>query len=498
VPLAAYFTYVRRHAVLLLVTTILGAMAGTVLGDRLTAYVGTAAVLVPPANLDPQGVPNSNLVPTSDKDALTPDTEAQIATSSVVLEQIRKATGLTAPVETLGERLVIDAPTNTRVLTLSFEARKPANARKGAQIAADAYLAARKQLLADRQASDLAALEAQISALRREYAGASAASTSGAASARATAALRAGTLETKVRSLRRSATRMRTTPVDAGSVLRPAAESGLRARTSPEIPLTSGLLGGLLLGLLLTRIAPRRRVATTTSARAVDPTVDVLALPRARRRGVGQWMRRPIMRRRASRPGPAVRRLRNHVVADGGGVTVLCGPVRPAAVAALTMGLARLLSRLGEPVALVLDDNPKTLRSLRIRPEELRTSTSPTPPDSTHPLAAESEQQPIPDVLAGVTVHRLPSGPDAATVVATLAASYRHVIVALPGTPDAAQCTVARAADRVLLCTERRRSRVRDLRAVVRRLRLVKARITLGLMIGADHSRLWRETGDLL
>jgi hypothetical protein len=179
--------------------------------------------------------------------------------------------------------------------------------------------------------------------------------------------------------------------------------------------------------------------------------------------------------------------LRNHIVADGGGVSALCGPVRPGAAAALAVGLGRLLAHLGDPVAVVVDDSPATLRSLRIRSESLRAVTD-----------AVEHAPPDAEGTAEVTICRMPTGARATAEVAALTRSYRHIVVAFAGTPDARACAVAHAADRVLVYSERRRTRVRDLRVVVRRLRLARARVTMALLIGADRSRLWPETGDLL
>jgi hypothetical protein len=86
-----------------------------------------------------------------------------------------------------------------------------------------------------------------------------------------------------------------------------------------------------------------------------------------------------------------------------------------------------------------------------------------------------------------VASYRWPTGADGTAAAATLKRSYPHVIVVAPGVPDAEVCAIARIADRVLVSAERRRTLVRDVVNVVRRLRLVGAPVTTSLLVGATR-----------
>jgi hypothetical protein len=91
------------------------------------------------------------------------------------------------------------------------------------------------------------------------------------------------------------------------------------------------------------------------------------------------------------------------------------------------------------------------------------------------------------DVYPGVTMYRLPRGVDAAARVAHLSAAYTHVLVVTGGPPTSDICAIAQSAQRVLVCAERQRTRVGDLLATVRQFRLVRARITGSLLVGATR-----------
>ena len=371
-PFAAYPTYIRRHGPLIVVCMLAGLLAGVAVGHRVATYVGTAAVLVPPTDFGPHGVPGAPTTPLREKDAVTPDTEALIATSAPVLSAVRAATGLKAGDAALAKRVSIDAPANTQVLTLSFEARHPKAAKAGAQAAAVAFLAVREHLIADRQAADLSALNAQIAALRDDLAEASARTVTGGSTGRTLARIEQGTVTDKIRSLQRTATRLGTARTNAGMLLRPAEESALHVRLGREVPATSGLMIGLLGGLVLSRLRRRVFVAAWDVRRAdpdTDP-VDVLSLSPVAAAG---GRRRRSRQGQTARTDAGLRRLRNSVVADGAGVTLLTGPARPVVTAGIAGGLARSLARLGESVAVLVDDrDERVLAGLRVSPGSLQ------------------------------------------------------------------------------------------------------------------------------
>ena len=470
VPLTAYFSYARRHAPIIMLCMAAGVAVGVAVGHRVATYVGTAAVFAPPLDLGPHGLPNAGTTPFREKDAVTPDTEAQIATSKPVLNAVRAATGLRADYATLAKRVTIDAPVNTQVIAISFEARHPKAATEGAQAAAQGFIATRARLISNRKDADLAAMRAQEAALLDDLAVAS----KQAAGGDRLAIIQRGVLIDGIRSLRRSEARLVTAQAGAGTILRPATESALHVRLGREVPVASGMLTGLLAGLGLGRLR-RRRFVSAWDLQRIDVAGGRLEVIRvAPPRGVHRLVRQRLRR---SGPDVGLRRLRNATVAAGGGVTMFAGPAGAAVTAGLAGGLARSLARLDEAVAvLVSPDNPKALTALGVSAAALLdVDTSPVTGGRVAPERGD------------VAVYRLPTGTEATAAVAALRRSYPQTIVITYGPPDAAICAVARLADRVLVSAERRRTAVGDVVNVVRRLRIVGAPATTSLLVGATR-----------
>jgi capsular polysaccharide biosynthesis protein len=476
VPLTAYFSYARRHGLVIVLCMFLGVVAGVAVGHRVATYVGTASVLAPPLDLGPHGLPDTPTTPLREKDAVTPDTEAEIATSTPVLTAVRKATGLKANFPELAKRVTIDAPTNTQVLTISFEARQPKAALAGAEAAAEAFIVMRARLISDRQAADVGALNAQIAALRTDLAAAGAqAATSGRTSS-IVAQIEQGAIVDKIRSLQRSETRLATAKTNAGTILRPATESAIRVRLGREVPIASGLMLGFLGGLALGRLRRRRFTTAWDLQRAVSDgePIDVIPISyvvtsshRGERHGIG---------RRFGRDG-GLRRLRNVVVSSGGGLTLITGPARTDVTAKIGWGFARTLARLDEPVAiLVAEDNAAALNAINLSSGALLDIESSL-------VTTGLRRGDVGDVAA----YHWPTGTDGSAAAAALRRAYPHVVVVAPGEPNAAVCAIARVADRVVISAERRRTAVRDVVNVVRRLRLVGATVRTSLLVGASR-----------
>jgi hypothetical protein len=413
-------------------------------------------------------VPGTSAAPLREKDAVTPDTEAQIATATPVLVSVRTATHSHASYPALADRITVDAPPNTNVLSISFSATRPKVATEGAQAAAIAFIALRARLIDDRQAADIAALNAQIDALNGDLATAATDTISGGPTNRASARITQEVVTSKIRTLQRAQLRLTLDKPAAGTVLRPAVATAARPRLGREVPITSGLLVGLLIGLLLGRVRPRRFLSARDlqqAATGADP-VDVIAVSVA-----GGGRRRSRSRRSSLDPG--LGRLRNVTVAGGGGLTVVTGPARRSVTATIEAGLARTLARVGQGVAvLVSEDDAPLLAALRFSPESLR----------------DMDRDPVATGLAApehgdIVAYRLRAKSDATAAAATLRRSYPHVLVPAPGEPDARVCAIARTADRVVVAAEQRQTHVRDVVDTIRRLRLVGAPVTTTLLV---------------
>jgi hypothetical protein len=407
VPLSTYTAVLRRNGWLIAAMMAIGAVIGLFVAARSTTYVADTIVLVPDARLDPQLYQDNSTSAT----ALGADTEAAIATSTPVVDAARSAAGPHSD-----GSLVISAPPNTTALELSFTGPTPARARAGADAAAAAYIAQRSDLLGDAQEQALSTFDAQASALTAKLPQARAAERVGTTTQRAAATAYANALVARIRAARSEQLDLESGPPDEASVLRPATDEPVRRHVGRAIPVTSGIVLGGLAALVIGAGRPR------TVDRSAEVEFDdglstgVIARVTKTRRGAGRVV-----------DGKGIRRLRNHVVADGGGLTLICGPASAETVRAVGRLLAGRLSVVGAATTFV--ELPGTV----------------------------------------------PAGQAGRAAVVELRRNHRHVIVVAPDT-DADACTIARIADRVLLCVEQGVDPMRDLVDVRGRLQLVGAR----------------------
>lgn len=442
IPLARYGAFVRRHRWLILALAVVGAVIGASLGSRTTTYVASSSVVVDPATLQ-QGVAQGDI----GRDAISADTESHIATSTPVLEAARRATGINEPLLQFADRLTLDAPPNTRVLTLRFSAGNPKTAAVGAVAAANAYLLERAHILGDRRDAGLAQLNAQISGLQPRMDAAAVAANQGTATDRLAAASLADALSHDIRNLREQRLAILTSGPSIGALLRPPDDTRLHTRGGGMVPITSGALIGLAIALLIVRLRPEVAGDRADAVLSADPTVaatDVLATVH------------PIRRRDSA--DRDVRGLRNVVVAGGGGITLVCGVADAALQLELSGRLARALAALGGRAALIT------------RPGE----PAPFEPTVTELLLTE---------VSAVTAVRT---------------NFDHVIVALPGRPDADLYEIAANADRVVVVSEPRKTTVADLSELLRQLQLVGAPIAGTVLVRGREARMprfrWRAT----
>jgi Mrp family chromosome partitioning ATPase len=170
VDLRDYGLIIRRHAVLIVVLTVLGAIAGAgyaVLSGH--TYAATAQVLVTPVTQGPAA--SSTAQQTAQANMSTEQAVAQ--SPPVVLQAARllhvQPSALQAATP---KRLTVNVPattlTTSNLLQITWQAKSPAAAQAGANAFATAYLSYRRQLLASQITSQTASLSHGLALVQQQ------------------------------------------------------------------------------------------------------------------------------------------------------------------------------------------------------------------------------------------------------------------------------------------------------------------------------------------
>lgn len=250
--LEAHLGWVARHAVLLVVSSLLGGLVGIglVVADR-PLVTAEASVLLSRLPARPQLDPTAEEPP-----EVTIDTDAALLDSTAVTAAVARSTG-TEP-EAVADRLEVRATPLTRVLHVSFSAPDAVTAEEGARSAVTALLEERAELMA-------AALT-PVADMRQEL-------------ARLRDKLEAGTtitgtatpdslLLTRLQAQVRFLSALSSGDQSMGRILRRAGAVGPASRANPEVKVSGGAMAGLLLGIGLGLVLDARGRSRTGSARA--------------------------------------------------------------------------------------------------------------------------------------------------------------------------------------------------------------------------------------
>lgn len=136
VTVGEFFRLVRRHAVALVVATLIGAALGAAFQlGRPATFTASESVLLP-----------SDRSTSSNEPPVTIDTDAQLVTSDPVLKAVSAATGGTSTHAQVAARLDVTAIPNTRILHIAYTAASPDQALRGVQAATREFLGLRDQL----------------------------------------------------------------------------------------------------------------------------------------------------------------------------------------------------------------------------------------------------------------------------------------------------------------------------------------------------------------
>ncbi|CCH79226.1 conserved membrane hypothetical protein [Nostocoides japonicum T1-X7] len=152
--LGGYSRFLRRHAVAILVPTVLAVVgaASWSLGEG-SPSVATISVLIPPEPVYPGGDPWTR----------TLDTEAQFAYSAPVLEAMSRVAA--RPVAADDSGLSVTAIPNSRILNLSYQSMSPTTASAVVSAAAQSMLDSRNEYLRARQTRAFDGIDARSAAV---------------------------------------------------------------------------------------------------------------------------------------------------------------------------------------------------------------------------------------------------------------------------------------------------------------------------------------------
>jgi capsular polysaccharide biosynthesis protein/MinD-like ATPase involved in chromosome partitioning or flagellar assembly len=256
--LADYTGVLRRRGWLIVLVAVIG-LLGSVGYYKLAhkVYTGSASVFVTATSGTSNQVANSRTTGT-----VNLDTEAQVVQSVAVAQAAGKLLHSPETPQKLIKRVTVTVPANSQVLTISCEARSAVNAARCAQSFAEAYLNYSSS-------STITAVNGQISALQSRI--------NGLESASAKLALEVGSLPTnsperasaseelnsdrsQLKALNNQVALLITQRANpsAGSIISNATPP--QSATSPKALLVvpSGLLIGLLAGMILAYVVDRR------------------------------------------------------------------------------------------------------------------------------------------------------------------------------------------------------------------------------------------------
>jgi capsular polysaccharide biosynthesis protein len=172
VRLGRYGGFVRRQWPVLLLTVLLGGGLGALRSATTQhSYTSTVAVLAPPVAVE-TGLPPTDAGPFQPVDPAplldTVDTEAQLATSGLVLEQLKHVPGFNVPGDRLAQRVTVTASPYSRVLIIGVRANRPGNARQGARVVGRTFVKVRARVIGQYQTRNRQAINRRVAVLQAE------------------------------------------------------------------------------------------------------------------------------------------------------------------------------------------------------------------------------------------------------------------------------------------------------------------------------------------
>ncbi|HEY6740531.1 MAG TPA: hypothetical protein VI076_16945 [Actinopolymorphaceae bacterium] len=161
VPASFWTSALRRQAFLIAFFLVLGAAAGVGIAiGKGEEYTSTAAILIDPLEGNPYSPDGRG------EQLVNLRTEAALVTTTPVTKLVNRKLRTDFSEQDLRRQVLVEVPTNTQVLEISFTAGGGPQARAGAQAFAEAYLQYRKQRAQSIIASDLERVRRQQTSVR--------------------------------------------------------------------------------------------------------------------------------------------------------------------------------------------------------------------------------------------------------------------------------------------------------------------------------------------
>ncbi len=271
----------RRWLVVVLCVLVGTGLAVAALSTMTKTYQSTASVLVAASTSSSGSVENGRT-----SSSLNLDTEAQIVTSSTVASLAADSLDSSAPRE-LAKKTTVSVPANTSVLDIAFKATTPEAARDGAQAFADAYLKNRRELAQARIDGQQDSVEKRVEALNDELekAGQAVQALPVGSAAREFQASRRDLLVRQIAAVNEQLVSIQASDSAPGTIITDPQLPTQAIAPNAKIVLASGVMAGLLVGLILAFLVDRRdrriRDARDLSRMGLEPLVPYVLLPPA-------------------------------------------------------------------------------------------------------------------------------------------------------------------------------------------------------------------------
>lgn len=360
--LGDYVRLVRRRwwAVLLgLLVGLSGAYAYS--STRTTEYSSTASVQVLTIEgTDPGAVANGRT-----SGALNLDTEAQLVKSSLVQTRARDLLRTTVTPEELGKSVRVTVPANTSVLDIRFTTDNPEGAAQGAHAFAEAYLAARADTAKADIDAQIKSIQAQVTGLNgqvRQLTGQIAALPADSPD-RAFAVARLDSVNGTISTLNQRLVPLQTSQIAPGRIITDAQVPPIASGPLAILPWASGILLGLLFGLLLA-VAIERGDKRVRRAADLERELDVPVLVEI---PTGQRTDFSVVQSTHSRQGNAFSELRNvlvSLVSDREQIILVAGASDGPAGSIVAANLAVSLARMNLDTVLICADPASSGRQI--------------------------------------------------------------------------------------------------------------------------------------
>jgi capsular polysaccharide biosynthesis protein/MinD-like ATPase involved in chromosome partitioning or flagellar assembly len=362
VRLGDYVGLVKRRWWAILLGLLVGLSAAYAYQQtRAVEYTSTASVQV----LEIDGLATGAVANGRTNGTLNLDTEAQLVQSSLVQTAAQKLLRTSLPPDELGKSVTVTVPANTSVLDIHFTSDNPQAAAQGAHAFAQAYLGVRGDTAKAAIAGQIKALQAQLASLatlQRQVTGQIAALPVDSPD-RAYANARLQNINDTIQTLNQRLAPLQTTPVNPGTIITDAQVPPNSSGPLAILFWASGLLVGLLLGLVLAFAIERgdKRVRRSVDLeRELDVPV-LVEIPSGQRTDFS------VVQNTHSRQGNAFSELRNvlvSLVSDREQIILVAGASDGPAGSIVAANLAVSLARMNLDTVLICADPTSSGRQI--------------------------------------------------------------------------------------------------------------------------------------